>query len=87
MIREALRDASQPSDSNLVMRLRYTFVLVLLGIRGRTPEAVSELRTLVLDLDRVVSSKHPLSVQARASWRRLCGKCRPESPSIPRKLA
>ncbi|MGV9354779.1 alpha/beta fold hydrolase [Streptomyces misionensis] len=66
VIREALRDASQPSDSNLVMRLRYTFVLVLLGIRGRTPEAVSELRTLVLDLDRVVSSKHPLSVQARA---------------------
>ncbi|MGW3266377.1 alpha/beta fold hydrolase [Streptomyces sp. NPDC001056] len=66
VIREALRDASQPSDSNLVMRLRYNFVLVLLGIRGRTPEAVSELRTLVHDLDRVVSSKHPLSVQARA---------------------
>ncbi|UQW99579.1 alpha/beta fold hydrolase [Streptomyces sp. RerS4] len=66
VIRDALRDASQPPDSNLVMRFRYTFVLVLLGIRGRTPEAVNELRALVRDLDRVVASEHPLSVQARA---------------------
>ncbi|MFF4756157.1 alpha/beta fold hydrolase [Streptomyces sp. NPDC002514] len=65
VIREALRDASQPVDSNLVMRLRFTFVLVLLGIRGRTPEAVNELRALVHDLDRVVNTEHPLSVQAR----------------------
>ncbi|MEU8774254.1 tetratricopeptide repeat protein [Streptomyces sp. NPDC048606] len=66
VIRNALRDASQPPDSNLVMRFRFTFVLVLLGIRGRTPEAVNELRALVGDLDRVVASEHPLSVQARA---------------------
>ncbi|MFF8595284.1 tetratricopeptide repeat protein [Streptomyces sp. NPDC015220] len=66
VIREALRDAAQPPDSNLVMRLRWTFVLVILGIRGRTPEAVNELRALVHDLDRVVTSEHPLSVQARA---------------------
>ncbi|MER5932957.1 alpha/beta fold hydrolase [Streptomyces sp. NPDC002054] len=66
MIREALRDASQPPDSNLVMRLRYTHVTVLLFIRGRTSEAVNKLRALVRDLDRVVASDHPLSVQARA---------------------
>ncbi|WP_094217530.1 alpha/beta fold hydrolase [Streptomyces diastatochromogenes] len=66
VIREALQHASQPADSNVVMRLRFTFVLVLLGIRGRTPEAVKELRALVRDLDRVVTSEHPLSVQARA---------------------
>ncbi|MEU8434951.1 alpha/beta fold hydrolase [Streptomyces sp. NPDC029216] len=66
VIRAALRDASQPPDSNLVMRFRFTFVLVLLGIRGRTPEAVNQLKALVRDLDRVVASEHPLSVQARA---------------------
>ncbi|MFH7595796.1 alpha/beta fold hydrolase [Streptomyces racemochromogenes] len=66
VIRAALRDASQPPDSNLVMRFRFTFVLVLLGIRGRTPEAVNQLKALVRDLDRVVTSEHPLSVQARA---------------------
>ncbi|MGW4276480.1 alpha/beta fold hydrolase [Streptomyces seoulensis] len=65
VIREALRDASQPADSYLVMRLRFTLVLVLLGIRGRTPEAVNELRALVRDLDRVVTLEHPLSGQAR----------------------
>ncbi|MEW1635220.1 alpha/beta fold hydrolase [Streptomyces sp. NPDC093801] len=66
VIGEALRDASQPSDSNMVMRFRFTFVLVLLGIRGRTSEAVERLKALVRDLDRVVASEHPLSVQARA---------------------
>ncbi|MCX5376673.1 alpha/beta fold hydrolase [Streptomyces sp. NBC_00091] len=65
VIREALRDASQPPDSNMVMRFRWTFVLVLLGIVGRTPEAVNELKALVRDLDRVVASEHPLSMQAR----------------------
>ncbi|MFF3176502.1 tetratricopeptide repeat protein [Streptomyces sp. NPDC057900] len=67
----ALDDASQPQDSNLVMRLRYTYVLVLLGMRGRTPEAVNTLRALVHDLDRVVTSDHPLSLQARALLDRL----------------
>ncbi|MGW5422003.1 tetratricopeptide repeat protein [Streptomyces sp. NPDC003943] len=67
MIAGALRDASQPQDSHLVMRLRYTYVLTLLGIRGRTPEAVNALRALVRDLDRVVASEHPLSVQARGT--------------------
>ncbi|MFD4370238.1 alpha/beta fold hydrolase [Streptomyces sp. NPDC058486] len=71
VISGALRDASQPQDSNLVMRLRYTHVLVLLGIRGRTPEAVKTLRALVHDLDRVVTSDHPLSVQARGLLDRL----------------
>ncbi|MEU8764920.1 alpha/beta fold hydrolase [Streptomyces sp. NPDC048659] len=61
----ALGDASQAQDSHLVMRLRYTYVLVLLGIRGRTPEAVNALRGLVRDLDRVVTSDHPLSLQAK----------------------
>ncbi|MFF0433741.1 tetratricopeptide repeat protein [Streptomyces sp. NPDC004327] len=67
VIAGALRDASQPQDSHLVMRLRYTYVLALLGIRGRTPEAVNALRALVRDLDRVVASEHPLSVQARGT--------------------
>ncbi|MEU7014035.1 alpha/beta fold hydrolase [Streptomyces sp. 2RAF24] len=67
----ALGDASQAPDSNLVMRLRYTHVLVLLGMRGRTPEAVNTLRALVRDLDRAVTSDHPLSVQARALLDRL----------------
>ncbi|MFF6777044.1 alpha/beta fold hydrolase [Streptomyces sp. NPDC012637] len=67
----ALGDASQPQDSNLVMRLRYTHVLVLLGIRGRTPEAVKALRALVHDLDRVVTSEHPLSLQARGTLERV----------------
>ncbi|MFI8966423.1 tetratricopeptide repeat protein [Streptomyces sp. NPDC053493] len=71
VISGALRDASQPQDSNLVMRLRYTHVLVLLGIRGRTPEAVNALRGLVHDLDRVVTSDHPLSVQARGTLERV----------------
>ncbi|GAA3279248.1 alpha/beta fold hydrolase [Streptomyces lavendulae] len=71
VIREALRDASQPADSNLVMRFRFTYVLVLLGIRGRTPEAVERLRALVNDLDRVVASEHPLSVQAKALLEKL----------------
>lgn len=71
VIREALRDASQPPDSHMVMRLRLTFVWVLLGIVGRTPEAVNELKGLVRDLDRVVPSEHPLSVQARALLQKL----------------
>ncbi|MFD8979714.1 alpha/beta fold hydrolase [Streptomyces sp. NPDC059564] len=71
VIREALRDASQPADSNLVMRFRFTHVLVLLGIRGRTPEAVNKLRALVHDLDRVVASEHPLSVQAKGLLEKL----------------
>lgn len=71
VIAGALGDASQAQDSNLVMRLRYTYVLVLLGMRGRTPEAVNTLRALVHDLDRVVTSDHPLSLQARALLDRL----------------
>ncbi|MYS34371.1 hypothetical protein K388_06417 [Streptomyces sp. KhCrAH-43] len=71
VIAGALGDASQAQDSNLVMRLRYTYVLVLLGIRGRTPVAVNTLRALVHDLDRAVTSDHPLSLQARALLDRL----------------
>ncbi|MCX5195470.1 alpha/beta fold hydrolase [Streptomyces sp. NBC_00249] len=71
IIQEALHDASQPPDSNLVMRLRWTHVLVLLPIVGRTTEAVNKLRALVRDLDRVVASEHPLSVQARAVLEKL----------------
>nr|WP_241695249.1 tetratricopeptide repeat protein [Streptomyces sp. C] len=71
VIREALRDAAQPADSNMVMRFRYTFVLVLLGIVGRTPEAVNELKALVRDLTRVVAPEHPLLVQARALLQKL----------------
>ncbi|MFF5706177.1 alpha/beta fold hydrolase [Streptomyces sp. NPDC012794] len=71
VIREALRDAAQPPDSNLVMRFRYTFVLVLLGVVGRTPEAVNELKALVRDLTRVVGPEHPLLVQARALLEKL----------------
>ncbi|MGE7389590.1 alpha/beta fold hydrolase [Streptomyces sp. NPDC004126] len=71
VIREALRDAAQPPDSNMVMRFRYTFVLVLLGIVGRTPEAVNELKALVRDLTRVVAPEHPLLVQARALLQKL----------------
>ncbi|MFF8381859.1 alpha/beta fold hydrolase [Streptomyces sp. NPDC015661] len=71
VIEGALGDASQSPDSNLVMRLRYTHVLVLLGMRGRTPEAVNTLRALVHDLGRVVTSDHPLSLQARALLDRL----------------
>lgn len=52
VICEALRDASQPRDSHLVMRLRYTFALVLLGMRGRTADGVNELKALVHELDR-----------------------------------
>ncbi|MGW1010230.1 alpha/beta fold hydrolase [Streptomyces termitum] len=71
VIAAALRDASQAQDSSLVMRLRYTHVLVILGMLGRTPEAVNTLRALVHDLERVVTSDHPLLSQARGLLDRL----------------
>ncbi|WP_078955392.1 alpha/beta fold hydrolase [Streptomyces griseus] len=71
VITGALRDASQAQDSSLVMRLRYAHVLVILGMLGRTPEAVNTLRTLIHDLERVVTSDHPLLSQARALLDRL----------------
>ncbi|MFE9256464.1 tetratricopeptide repeat protein [Streptomyces sp. NPDC006879] len=60
VIDKALEDAAQPRDSHLVMRLRYTHALVLLGLAGRTPEAVNELTDLQSDLTRVHESDIPL---------------------------
>ncbi|MYU47338.1 hypothetical protein GTV15_00060 [Streptomyces sp. SID7803] len=74
-----------------MMRLRYTYVLVLLGIRGRTPVAVNTLRALVHDLDRAVTSDHPPVVAGQGAARPAAGDAdlKPRRPrwmsAIPRR--